>query len=353
MKAVRWHGRADVRLDDIAEPLPAPGELLLRVTWCGICGTDMEEYLYGPSVISTSPHPLTGQCAPLALGHEFTGQVVALGSGVDTFRVGERVAAETTIFCGHCYWCRRREWAFCQRWGTIGFNADGGLAEFVRVPAFSSARVPDSVGDEQAALTEPLAVAVRAIHKGRVRLGDTVCVVGAGTIGLLVVQVARAAGARRVVVVDREPSRLVLATRLGADTALAADTPSLHDAVRDATFGIGPDVVVECAGTAATGPLAVQLARKGGRVVLVGVCPHASQFDTLDIVLGEKEIVGSVANDYEQDLALGLDLLARGVVVVEPLITRRIGLGDVVEQGLRALQQEKATQLKILVSPQL
>lgn len=353
MKAARWHGREDVRLDNVPAPVPAAGELLLKVTWCGICGTDMEEYLHGPGVISTSPHPLTGCQAPLTLGHEITSQIVALGEGVQNLSVGQRVVAETTIFCGHCYFCRRREFAFCQGWGTIGLNADGGLAELVRVPAFSSTVVPDNVADDAAALAEPLSVAVRAIRRGRVGLGDTVCVLGAGSVGLLVVQVARAAGARRVIAVDVEPSRLTLAAQLGADTVLDAHHPDLPAAVRDATFGIGPDVVVECAGSANTAPLAVELARKGGRVVLVGVCGQATNFSVREIVLGEKEIYGSVANDYEQDLALAVDLLARNVVQVTPLITRRIGLDEVVEQGLRALLHEKNSQIKILVSPQL
>jgi (R,R)-butanediol dehydrogenase / meso-butanediol dehydrogenase / diacetyl reductase len=353
MKAARWHAREDVRIEEMQVPEPGPGEVLLKVAWCGICGTDMEEYLHGPSVISTAPHPLTGSHAPLALGHEFSGEVAALGPGVRSLAVGERVAAETTIFCGSCYFCRRREFAFCTGWGTIGFNADGGLAEYAVVPAFSSVRVPDTVSDEQAALAEPIAVAVRAIRRGRVVLGDTVCVLGCGTIGLLCVQVARAAGARRVLAIDVEDARLELAARLGADHTLSARSPDLAAAAHELLGGIGPDVVLECAGATTTGPLAVQVVRKGGRVVLVGVCPHASQFTTLDIVLGEKEILGSVANDYELDLALGVDLLARGRVVVEPLITRRIGLGEIVERGLRALQTERATQLKILVSPQL
>jgi (R,R)-butanediol dehydrogenase/meso-butanediol dehydrogenase/diacetyl reductase len=353
MQAARWHAREDVRVEEVPVPEPGPGEVLLKVTWCGICGTDMEEYLHGPSVISTTPHPLTGRQAPLALGHEFTGQVAALGPGVQNLALGDRIAAETTIFCGRCYYCRRREFAFCTGWGTLGFNADGGLAEYAVVPAFSSVRVPDTLGDEQAALCEPIAVAVRAIRRGRVVLGETVCVLGCGTIGLLCVQVARAAGARYVIAIDVQQARLALAASLGADLTLNARDPDLAGLARSATGDIGPDVVLECAGAPTTGPLAVQIARKGGRVVLVGVCPHASQFHTLDIVLGEKEIVGSVANDYEQDLALGVDLLARGVVRVEALITRRIGLGAIVEQGLRALLTEKSTQLKILVSPQL
>ena len=134
--ALRWHGRGDVRLDEIEDPPPpGPGEVQLRPLWCGICGTDVEEYRSGPVFIpSGSPHPLTGRLAPITLGHEFSGEVVDVGPGVERFRPGDRVAADTLIFCGECYWCRRHQVTLCERLAALGLMADGGLAGLCNAP---------------------------------------------------------------------------------------------------------------------------------------------------------------------------------------------------------------------------
>jgi len=177
MRAVRWHGRQDVRVEEVPTPTPGPGEALLRVSWCGICGTDAEEYCEGPVIIpTTQPNGLTGRTAPLTLGHEFAGTVAALGPGVDHLHVGDRVVPEVVLFCGQCFFCRHHQYALCSNWGALGLHADGGLAEYAVVPAFSCARVPDTLSDEAAALVEPTEVAVRAVGKARIRLGERVAV---------------------------------------------------------------------------------------------------------------------------------------------------------------------------------
>lgn len=129
MRAARWHGRRDVRVEDVPVPAIGPGELLLRVHWCGICGTDVEEYRDGPAVIPVDrPNAITGQRAPVTLGHEFAGTVAAAAPDVERFKVGDRVAPDVCLFCGECHYCRRHEYALCESWATIGFHADGGLA---------------------------------------------------------------------------------------------------------------------------------------------------------------------------------------------------------------------------------
>ena len=166
MKAARWHGRRDVRVEDIAVPTPGRGEILLRVRLCGICGTDLEEYRHGPLVIPTDrPHPLTGRQAPLTMGHEFLGVVEALGPDVSGLREGDRVAPDICLFCNACVFCRRHQYALCEKWVTIGLHTDGGLAEFVTVPASACLRLPDSLSDREGALIEPTEVAVRAVNK--------------------------------------------------------------------------------------------------------------------------------------------------------------------------------------------
>jgi (R,R)-butanediol dehydrogenase/meso-butanediol dehydrogenase/diacetyl reductase len=234
MQAARWHGRGDVRVEEVARPRPGPGELLLRVAWCGICGTDVEEYLAGPTIIPTDvPNALTGRAAPITLGHEFAGTVEALGKGVADIRVGERIVPEAVLFCGVCFFCRRHEYALCVEWAALGLMADGGLAEFAVVPAATITRLPDSLSDEEGALVEPTEVAVHAIRKSELQLGETVAIVGGGTIGLLVTQVARAAGASAVYLLEPNAARRALALELGAtasfDPARADATATLRD----------------------------------------------------------------------------------------------------------------------------
>ena len=224
MKAARWHRRGDVRVEDVPCPSPGPGELLLRVSWCGICGTDVEEFLAGPTIIPVEvPNGLTGRVAPITLGHEFVGSVAAFGEGVTGFELGERVAPEVVLFCGRCFFCRRHEYALCLNWAALGLMADGGLAEYAVVPAFSCARLPASLPDEEGALIEPTEVAVRAVRKSDLRLGESVAVVGGGTIGLLVLQVARAAGAGAAYLIEPRPSRRELGLSLGATAAFAPE----------------------------------------------------------------------------------------------------------------------------------
>lgn len=352
MKAARWHDRGDVRVEDVPEPRPGPGDLLLRVSWCGICGTDLEEYAAGPAIIPTvAPNGLTGRIAPLILGHEFVGTVAALGAGVGDFRVGERVAPEVVLFCGSCFFCRRHQYALCVNWAALGLMADGGLAEYAVVSAATSVRLPDRLSDEEGALVEPTEVAVRAVRKSDLRLGDMVAVIGGGTIGQLVAQVARAAGAGSVYVVEPRPVRRQLALDLGAEGAFDPAEPAWSSALRDACRGVGPDVVFECAGAPETADLAIHTARKGGRIVLVGIRGERVPLSTLEIVIGEKHIVGSVQHHYDEDLPQAVRLLAEGRVQARPLISARIGLTRVVEDGLNALLQAPDQHLKIIVGP--
>ena len=164
MKAARWHGPRDVRVETVPDPTPGPGDLVLRVDWCGICGTDVEEYLTGPHWIPTEqPNPLTGARAPITLGHEFAGEVVALGRDVRDLRVGDSVAPDTLIYCGRCYWCRRHQVHLCESLAALGLMADGGLAEFCVAPAAMCLTVPPSLPPDHAAMAETLLLAGTAI----------------------------------------------------------------------------------------------------------------------------------------------------------------------------------------------
>jgi len=185
MRAARWHGPRDVRVEMIPDPAPGPRDVLVRVDWCGICGTDVDEYLSGPHWIPTDhPNPLTGARAPLTLGHEFAGEVVAIGGEVREFRVGDRVAPDTLIYCGRCYWCRRHQVHLCAHLAALGLMADGGLADYCVAPAAMCVRLPDALPSDHAALAETLAVGVHALRRGRLAPSETVAVVGAGAVGV-------------------------------------------------------------------------------------------------------------------------------------------------------------------------
>lgn len=349
MRAVRWFGRGDVRVVHIAEPAAGTGQAVLRVGWCGICGTDLEEYRHGPLLIPADrPHPLTGRAAPLTLGHEFWGTVVEAGRYVEHLRAGDRVAPEVCLACGTCAYCRGGEPARCLNWAALGLQADGGLAEYVAVPAAGCVHLPDSIDDLEAALVEPTEVAVRATRRSGLRLGERAAVIGGGTIGLLVLQTALAAGAREVFVVEPRQKRRELALALGGSGTLDPASPDWTAELVDLCDGLGPEVVFECAGVPGTADAAVAAARKGGRVVLVGVVHEPVPMRLLEVVVGEKQIVGSVQHDAHRDMPAAVHMLATGQVRARPLITGRIQLERVVEDGFNALGPD-SDHLKILV----
>lgn len=349
MLAARWHGRGDVRVERVPIPTAGPGELLLRVDWCGICGTDVEEYRDGPTVIPVGePNRITGQAAPIVLGHEFAGTVVEVGPGVEGFAPGDRVAPDICLFCGECHYCLRHEYALCASWATIGLHGDGGLAEFARVPARQCLPLPDSIGDDEAALIETTEVCVRAVRHGAVALGDSVAVVGDGAVGLVAIQVARAAGASRVVLLGHRPARLEVGRRLGADAALDSNDPGWRAALADLTDGLGANVVIECGGGAGAIGDAIAAARKGGRVVLLAVTSAPLLVDTWPIVAGELTVVGSVQHHFDEDLPTAIDLIGSGRVDVKSLISRRIPLERVVADGFAS--RPDPGDIKVLVS---
>lgn len=343
MLAVRWHARGDVRVEEVPPPAPpGPGEVQLKVSWCGICGTDLEEWLSGPLFIpAAAPHPVTGARAPVILGHEFAGEVVAVGEAVTAPRPGQRVAVDAIVFCGTCHWCRRGEVTRCPDLGSLGLHGDGGLAPLCNAPARMCLPVPDTVADDEAALAEPLAVAVRALRRGGLRPGERVAVVGAGAVGLMAVQAARAFGADRVVVIEPLPERRALATRLGADDAVPPGDAAALQA----------DVAVECAGTPGAVQAALQALRYGGRAVLLGITAESATIAPLDLVRGERSLIGSLSHVWDEDFRVALGLLGRGAVQAAPLITDRIPLGAAVSGGLALLRDEPEKHLKILVRP--
>ncbi len=353
MKAAVWHKRKDIRIESFPDPGPLAADgVRVQVSWCGICGTDLEEYLYGPLFIPAErPNPLTGRTAPMVMGHEFVGLVNEVGSGVRDLQPGDRVAVDTLLHCGECFFCKQHLVHLCERLAIMGLSTDGGLAEFVNAPRYMCFKYPPTLPDAHAALAEPASVAVRAVRRGRLTEGETVAIIGAGAIGLLTLEVARAMGAQRVIVIEPAGNRRAIALELGAFAAVDPQEEDPVSAVRRLTGGLGADVVFECGGNVRTMEMSPLVARKRGRVVLVGLHDAPVPMQLISVVTGEQELIGSFSHVYDEDFGPAVDLLSTGRITAEPLITARIGLDDLVPRGLEELAACKTRHLKILVSP--
>lgn len=353
MKAAVWHARNDIRVETVPDPgEPGPGEVVIRVGACGICGTDLEEYRDGPLFIPVeTPNPLTGRKAPLILGHEFAGEVMAVGKGVKNFRVGDRLAPDVIIYCGECYWCQRHEVSLCDKLAALGLMGDGGLAEYCALPEAMAIALPNGLSYDHAALAEPLSVAVRAIRKGRLRAGERVAIFGGGTIGQFCVQAARAAGAGEIFLVEPLPARRQLALQLGASATIDPTVEETSETLRRLSGGIGPDLVLEASGHANAVTAAIHGARKGGRIVLVGLPVRETPFNFFHLVATEKEVIGSLSHVYDEDYATAVRWLGDGRVLAEPLISARLPLDALVSEGLYRLENQPGETLKVIIRP--
>jgi (R,R)-butanediol dehydrogenase/meso-butanediol dehydrogenase/diacetyl reductase len=350
MKAARFHGRGDIRVDDIPEPHPGDGQIQLAVEWCGICGSDLHEYLEGPIFTPTSqnPHPLTGGAIPIVMGHEFAGVVAEVGKGVAGVSEGDRVVIEPYDVCGTCVACRSGRYNTCRSLGFIGLDGDqGGFAEKMVVDQRWVHPTPRLTG-EQGALIEPLTVGYHAAKLSGVQPGGTAAVFGSGPIGLVTTAALKAIGVGTVIVVEPADARKAKAPGAGADQVLDPTEVDVPEAIKDITGG-GADVTFECAGIDAVLASAVGSTRPGGTCVNVAIWGHAATFDVNSLVLSEINLVGSLA--YASNHADTIALVSDGVVEVEQFITGRISVDDIVEKGFRELIDHKENNVKILVQP--
>jgi (R,R)-butanediol dehydrogenase/meso-butanediol dehydrogenase/diacetyl reductase len=277
--------------------------------------------------------------------------VVEVAKGVTQFKVGDRLAPDVLLYCGECFWCQRHQVSLCDKLAALGLMGDGGLAEYCRLPVNMAIPVPNGLPDEHAAMAEPLSVAVRAVRRGRLAPGETVAVFGAGAIGLFCLQVARAAGAGEVFVVEPLANRRALARQLGASEVIDPTQVQPPEALRKLTRGVGPDLVLEASGGVAVTPVAIDSARKAGRIVLVGLPIAPTQYNFFNIVATEKEIIGSLSHVYDEDYATAVRWLGDGRVLAEPLISARVPLARLIPDGLDRLEQRPSETLKIIIQP--
>lgn len=335
--------------DDVPVPTPGPGQALVRVLSSTICATDQK--------IFAGQFP--GTRWPHIPGHEFAGEIAAVGPDVDEVAVGDRVGVEIHVGCGRCARCLEGLYQLCESYGRvekghahIGFTVPGGLAEYTVVSVKALHRLPDVLSLDEGAFTDNIGIALYAVERGRLQPGESVVVIGPGAFGALAVQTARAMGAGRVVLLGTRRERLARMEELGADALVAARGEEAIAAVKAALGGQGADVVIEFAGTPEAARQAILLARRGGRVVLAGATGPGRELSGVDlsaIVRGHLDIYGSLANPRGVSRR-GLALIARGSVDVRPLITHHFPLSDFAEAWATFVERRDGA-IRVMLHP--
>ena len=338
---LKEYGRLAV--EEVARPRLQPEEVLVRVRACGICGSDV--------------HGMDGSTGrripPLIMGHEGAGEIAEVGSAVTGWSPGDRVTFDSTVFCGKCWHCLRGEVNLCEERRVLGvacaeFRRDGAFAEFVAVPARVLYRLPDGLSFEKAAMVEAVSVAVHAVRRTPLESGATVAVVGAGMIGLLVIQVLRTAGCDRIIAIDLDGGRLKRALSLGATSALQAGSGGLAAEVRGLSKGRGADAAFEVVGIAPTVKTAIDCVRKGGSVTLIGNAEKSVELPLQAVVTRQITLIGTCASAGEYPDCL--ELIASGRVNVTEMISATPPL----EEGARWFERLYAREeglMKVLLRP--
>jgi L-iditol 2-dehydrogenase len=336
-------------LAEVDTPVPSPGQVLIRVKATTMCGTDQKIFA-GQFPATPFPH---------IPGHEFAGEVVELGREVGEVQAGDRVGVEVHVGCGACARCREGLYQLCLNYGRtdkghahIGFTVPGGLAEYVAVPARALHRLPDALSWDEGAFCDNIGVVLYAIERGQLRPGERVVVIGAGAFGALAAQVARAVGARRVVLLGTRAER-VERLQAVADQVVVGSGEQGMSGVRQALGGDGTaDLVVEFAGTSEAARQAIQLARRGGRVVLAGSTGPGRELSGVDlstIVRGHLDVLGSLANPRGIS-GRGLSLIARQAVDVRPLITHCFSL-DQFDEAWATFVERRGGAIRVMLHP--
>jgi (R,R)-butanediol dehydrogenase/meso-butanediol dehydrogenase/diacetyl reductase len=315
-RAAVWHGRGDVRVQDWPLPAQPPAHWVrIKVAWCGLCGSDVTEFTKGPVVIPVDSPPLSGRGAPLVLGHEISGTIVA-STDVTTPVIGERVVTDTLISCGRCAKCLRGEVNMCATLAVAGLSADGGLAEFVDVPASSCTVVPAHLGLDVAALAEPLAVALRAVSRAELRPEDQVVVVGLGAVGLLITMLL---AEQRMIAVDPVPTRRRHASgRTGV---------VCHESLDDLDVGERRWVAFECTGNTRALNRVIECAPAQSRLVLVGVHGSRAAVDLNLFLHRELDMIASLSHS-RHDMREAIRVLAARTELFRSLLTHTVVLDD-------------------------
>jgi L-iditol 2-dehydrogenase len=344
MKALLLTAPSRLDLVDFPDPAPADDEVLVRVRACGICGSD----IHGWDGSTGRRRP------PLIMGHEASGEIVAAGPRVTRWRPGDRVTFDSTISCGQCAYCRAGQVNLCDNRRVVGvappeYRQHGAFAEYVALPARILYAVPDELTYEQAAMIEPVSIAIHAVQRVKIAPTDTAVVVGSGMIGLFVIQALRWAGVQRVIAVDLEDNRLALARELGATETINSGTGDPVAEIMRLTGGRGADLAFEVVGISPTLNLALAALRRGGSAVLVGNLSAKTDFPMQAVVTRELSIFGTCSSAGEYPVCL--DLIARGVIRVEPMISAVAPLAEGVAWFQRLSAKDGGKYMKVILQP--
>jgi (R,R)-butanediol dehydrogenase/meso-butanediol dehydrogenase/diacetyl reductase len=312
MQAAVFYGRGDVRVEAVPVPAAVAGEALVRVLRSGICGTDATEFKSGPIMFPIdTPHPKSGHVGPLVIGHEFIGEIVDLpGGSVGGLAVGDRVASGAGVSCGECQRCLQGRTNLCDEYVTNGLNIAGGLAEYVAVAASTLVKIPDDCSLDAAGVAQPLAVGLHAARRARVADGDQVILFGAGAIGTFILAGLLSLAKADITVVDYAGERLDRALRLGAARVVPVND-SVQDALRAIVGPAGADVVIEATGAPGQLDACLQIVRRGGTILEVGLPSKPQELNVHKLVLSEVTIATTMAHVCGEDLAPSLEILTR------------------------------------------
>lgn len=318
----------------------AEGEVLLKVAACGICGTDVHIYHGDKGSAEVTP--------PVILGHELSGTVAQVGAGVTRLKPGDRVAVDPNRYCGDCHYCNIGKKQLCSNLFAVGVNRDGGFAEYCYVPEDQCYPLSDGVPLEYGAMAEPLACCIHGIDRAKIRLGDTVLVIGGGAIGLLMVQLAKQSGASLVILSEPAAIRRATGRQIGADGVIDPSCEDVSERLRQLTGTDGVDVVIECVGNTAATAQAFEAAKRGATILLFSV-PKAGAIHSLsleEVYQKELTILGSMINPDTHQRAV--DLINRGRIQLGPVITHRFPLEQVKEA---ILMQISGQAVKVIIEP--
>ncbi|MGB3698057.1 MAG: 2,3-butanediol dehydrogenase [Gordonia sp. (in: high G+C Gram-positive bacteria)] len=353
MRAARFHDRGDVRIEEVDEPVVGPGTVGIAVAWCGICGTDLHEYQDGPIFIPPAghPQPLSGESAPVTIGHEMSGVVTALGEGVTDLAVGDHVVVEPYIVADDVdTGPHSRDYHLSANMNFIGLGGcGGGLAEKIVVKRRWVHRIDPKVPLDQAALIEPLAVGFHAVERSGASAGATALITGAGPIGLLTAAICRARGIT-VIVSEPSPLRRTKAVETGvADHVVDPSVDDVASRVRELTGGRGADVGFECTSVQPALDALLDALKPTGVLVVVSIWGSPASVDMQKLVLKEIDMRGTIA--YVNSHPATIALVESGEIDLAPFITGRIALDDLIAEGYETLLHRNETAVKILVSP--
>ena len=354
MWAAVYHGPRDVRFEEAPRPEPASGEVLVRVHGCGLSGLDAAEFVQGPKMYPLeSRHPMTGHSGPIIPGHEFAGRVEDVGEYVATeFRKGELVVCGAGLWCGICAQCRAGRPSICVWQAVMGIHRNGGLAEFVSVPAHILFRTePYMMCPDVAPLAHPMAVAVHAMRRARPQDNEDALVIGSGGIGTFLTYALVQRGAR-VLAVDLSSERLAVARKLGAEATIRANNA---DAIRAELQkrGVVPTLVFEVTGSDAGFETALALVEPGGTIVTVGIASHRVNLDARRVTLKELAIVGTNGVIVDEDIPEAMRLLTIDQTLWNDVAPTAIPLEKVVDDGLLPMVEGRAKRIKTLVDPSI